>query len=93
MDLQQPTHVWRFWGAWMLAFLAFPVAGLVGSAVAGPLTTPLDGVLGGVAAGAVIGSSVEVRPQHEGHQRQAGSEDGGVEGRGIVDAQRAGLPM
>ena len=55
MDMQQPTHAWRFWGAWMLAFVSIPVAGVAGIVVAGPLTTPLDGVLGGVAAGAVIG--------------------------------------
>ncbi len=55
MDMTQQTHAWRFWGTWMLAFLAIPVAGLVGIGVAGPLTTTLDGVLGGVAAGAVIG--------------------------------------
>jgi hypothetical protein len=55
MDMTQQTRAWRFWGAWMLAFLAIPGAGLAGIAVAGPLRTPLDGVLGGVAAGAVIG--------------------------------------
>ncbi len=55
MDMTQQTRAWQFWGAWMLAFLGIPVAGLVGIAVAGPLTTTLDGVLGGVAAGAVIG--------------------------------------
>ena len=55
MDMTQQTRAWRFWGARMLAFLAIPVAGLVGIAVAGPATTTLDGVLGGAAAGAVIG--------------------------------------
>ncbi len=55
MDMQQQTSAWRFWGAWMLAFVSIPLAGVAGIAVAGPLTTPLDGVLGGVAAGAVIG--------------------------------------
>ncbi len=55
MEMKHQTSEWRFWGAWMLVFLGFPVAGLAGIAVAGPVTTPLDGVLGGVAAGAVIG--------------------------------------
>ncbi len=55
MDIRQQTSAWRFWGAWMLAFLGFPVAGLVGIAVAGPATTAVDGVLGGMAAGAIIG--------------------------------------
>ena len=55
MEMKHQTSAWRFWGAWMLAFLGFPVAGLVGIAVGGPVTTALDGVLGGVAAGAVIG--------------------------------------
>jgi hypothetical protein len=45
MDMKQYANEWRFWGAWMLAFLGFPVAGLVGIAVAGPVTTTLDGLL------------------------------------------------
>lgn len=55
MDMRHETSMWRFWGAWMLAFVSIPVAGLAGIAVAGPLTTALDGILGGVAAGTVIG--------------------------------------
>jgi hypothetical protein len=55
MDMTQQTHAWRFWGAWTLAFLSFPVAGVVGITVAGPVTTPLDGVLAGGASGAVLG--------------------------------------
>jgi hypothetical protein len=55
MEMKHQTRAWRFWGAWMLAFLSFPVAGVAGIAVAGPVTTPLDGVLAGVASGAVVG--------------------------------------
>jgi hypothetical protein len=40
---------------WLLAFIAFPPAGLLGHAVAGPADTPLAGLLSGVIAGAIIG--------------------------------------
>ena len=55
MDMTQQTRAWRFWGAWTLAFLSFPVAGVVGITVAGPVTTALAGFLAGVASGAVLG--------------------------------------
>jgi hypothetical protein len=55
MEMKHEMGEWRFWGGWALAFLSFPVAGLAGIAIAGPVTTPLDGVLAGVASGAVVG--------------------------------------
>lgn len=43
------------WPLWLLATLAYPVAGLVGYAVGGPVTSA-TGVLAALAAGAVIGA-------------------------------------
>ena len=42
--------------AWGASFLAFPVAGLAGAAVAGPVDTPLAALLGGAVTGLVIGA-------------------------------------
>ena len=41
--------------AWAASFLAFPVGGLVGTAVAGPVASTPAALLGGAATGAVIG--------------------------------------
>jgi hypothetical protein len=45
----------RAWLLWTTGFLAFPVAGLAGTAVAGRLDGPTAAVLGGLATGAVLG--------------------------------------
>lgn len=45
----------RRWARWLLATLAFPVAGLIGYAVGGPIAGT-TGVLAALAAGAVIGA-------------------------------------
>lgn len=47
---------WRFWGAWGLAFLGFPLGGLAGQALTGGIETAVDGLLGGAATGAVVGA-------------------------------------
>ncbi len=41
---------------WSLGFLSFPVAGLVGTAVAGPVASPLAALVGGAATGLVLGA-------------------------------------
>ena len=41
---------------WTLGFLAFPVAGLAGTALAGPVTTPVAALVGGAVTGLVIGA-------------------------------------
>lgn len=41
---------------WTLGFLAFPVAGLAGTAVAGPVATPTAALVGGAVTGLVIGA-------------------------------------
>ena len=45
----------RRWLVWTAGFLAFPIAGLAGTAVAGPVDSPLAALLGGAVAGLVIG--------------------------------------
>ncbi len=46
----------RPWGLWSLGFLAFPPAGLIGRAVAGPVDDPVAALLGGAVTGLLIGA-------------------------------------
>ena len=48
---------WRFFLWWMLAFLGFPLGGLLALMVAGPVEGAVSGALGGALAGAVIGAA------------------------------------
>lgn len=50
-------HGWGFWTGWGLAFLGFPLGGLAGLALAGPITGVPQAALGGAATGAVIGAA------------------------------------
>ena len=45
----------RAWLLWTAGFLAFPLAGLAGTAVAGRVDTPAAALIGGTVAGLVIG--------------------------------------
>src|SRR3954454_17444785 len=45
----------RTWLIWTAGFLAFPLAGLAGTAVAARVDDPISALLGGAVAGAVIG--------------------------------------
>jgi hypothetical protein len=45
----------RAWLIWTAGFLAFPVAGLAGTAVAGRVDDPMAALVGGTVAGLVIG--------------------------------------
>ena len=45
----------RAWLIWTAGFLAFPLAGLAGTAVAGRVDDPVAALLGGAVAGAAIG--------------------------------------
>ncbi|GAA4754839.1 hypothetical protein GCM10023328_42970 [Modestobacter marinus] len=45
----------RAWAWWTLGFLAFPPAGLIGRALAGPVDDPGAALLGGAVTGLVIG--------------------------------------
>jgi hypothetical protein len=48
---------WRFFLWWMLAFLGFPVGGLLALMAVGPVEGTVSGALGGALAGAVIGAA------------------------------------
>jgi hypothetical protein len=48
---------WRFFLWWMLAFLGFPLGGLLALMVVGPVEEVLSGALGGALAGAVVGAA------------------------------------
>ena len=45
----------RTWLLWTAGFIAFPIAGLAGTAVAGPVDGPLEALGGGAVAGLVLG--------------------------------------
>src|SRR4051812_43638541 len=45
----------RTWLIWTCGFLAFPLAGLAGTAVAGRVDDPLSALFGGAVTGLVIG--------------------------------------
>src|SRR3954449_10943465 len=46
----------RSWFTWTAGFLAFPIAGLAGTAVAGRVDSPLAALSGGAVAGLVVGA-------------------------------------
>ena len=46
----------RTWLLWTAGFVAFPIAGLAGTAVAGRVDDPLAALLGGIVAGIVVGA-------------------------------------
>jgi hypothetical protein len=50
-----PTSARRSWLFWTAGFLAFPIAGLAGTAVAGRVDSPLAALTGGAVAGLVLG--------------------------------------
>ncbi|MCW0215841.1 MAG: hypothetical protein OJJ54_21020 [Pseudonocardia sp.] len=50
------TRLLRPWALWTVGFLAFPLAGIVGGALAGPVDDLLAAVLGGAVTGLVIGA-------------------------------------
>ena len=50
----------RAWLIWTAGFLAFPVAGLAGTAVAGRVDTPTAALLGGAVTGLIIGAGQAV---------------------------------
>ncbi len=49
------TISWRFGLFWMLAFLAFPIGGILANALVGPITTTVQAVLAGAITGVVVG--------------------------------------
>lgn len=51
------TGGWRFFLWWMLAFLGFPLGGLLAIVLVGSVDGAVSGALGGALAGAVIGAA------------------------------------
>ncbi|MFD0373011.1 hypothetical protein [Streptomyces sp. NPDC127114] len=80
----------RAWIRWTAGFLAFPVAGLAGRAVAGPVDGPTSALVGGLVTGAVIGagqalaSSGRLRWPHWSAATAAGSGLGLLLGSALV---------
>jgi hypothetical protein len=56
-DDDPSTGGWRFFLWWMLAFLGFPLGGLLALTVVGSVEGVVSGALGGALAGAVIGAA------------------------------------
>jgi len=56
MASNQRSTGWRFWGAWGLAFLGFPLGGLAAIGLVGGVESVLDGAIGGAACGAALGA-------------------------------------
>ena len=52
--MKQPSTNWRFWLFWVLAFLSFPIAGLLAFFVV-PVTTLMRALVAGAIAGAALG--------------------------------------
>lgn len=46
----------RSWALWTVGFLAFPIAGVAGKAIAGPVDDLLAALLGGAVTGLIIGA-------------------------------------
>jgi len=55
MTNNQLSTGWRFWAAWGLAFLGFPLGGLAAIGLVGGVESVLDGAIAGAACGAVLG--------------------------------------
>lgn len=47
---------WGFWLSWAVAFLGFPLGGVLANLGVGPVSTPLRGFLAGLITGAVLGA-------------------------------------
>jgi hypothetical protein len=54
--VSEPSFL-RTWLTWTAGFIAFPIAGLAGTAVAGRVDSPLSALVGGAVAGLVIGAA------------------------------------
>lgn len=53
--MQSQPISWTFWLLWVVAFLGFPIGGLLTSLTIGPVTTPIKAAAAGLITGAVIG--------------------------------------
>ena len=57
VSYKSTTGGWRFLLWWMLAFLGFPIGGLLAFVLVGSVDGMVSGALGGALAGAVIGAA------------------------------------
>jgi hypothetical protein len=55
MIQEQLILSWRFWMFWALAFLGFPVGGLLANLIAGPVTNIGKAILAGLITGVILG--------------------------------------
>ncbi|SEN78059.1 hypothetical protein E3O25_13905 [Cryobacterium sp. TMT1-3] len=53
-SFRNPTFL-STWLLWLIGFLAFPIAGLAGTAVGGRVSNPVSALIGGAVCGVVIG--------------------------------------
>lgn len=53
-SFRNPTFL-STWLLWLVGFLAFPIAGLAGTAVGGRVSNPVSALIGGAVCGVVIG--------------------------------------
>jgi hypothetical protein len=60
----------RAWLIWTAGFLAFPLAGVVGTAVVGRVDSPLSALIGGAVAGVVIGAGQALVSRRRLHPRR-----------------------
>ena len=52
--MRETSTTWRFWLFWVLAFLSFPIAGVLAMFVV-PVTTPVRAIIAGTIGGAALG--------------------------------------
>jgi hypothetical protein len=52
--MKETSTTWRFWLFWVLAFLSFPIAGVLAMFVV-PVTTPVRALIAGAIGGAALG--------------------------------------
>jgi len=61
---QQWAEGWRFWLLWLVAFVGFPIGGLLANLIVGPAATPVSAVLGGAITGVILGAAQWFVLQH-----------------------------
>jgi hypothetical protein len=66
MSLSNPTRhrLLRPWLVWTAGFLSFPIAGIAGSAVAGPVDSFAAALAAGLVTGAVVGAGQSLSSSH-----------------------------
>ncbi len=55
--VQEFISTWRFWVFWGIAFVGFPIGGLVANRIVGAVSNPVSAILAGAITGAVVGGA------------------------------------